>query len=97
MFRFITLIFFGPFILVGKSEDLSLRQTIKRSIPYVELKGQEWIKKNKCVSCHQVNTMIWSLSLAKKKGFMVSEKLESWIDWSVEESLKNNEKGKLVG
>ena len=97
MLRFVSLIFFGPFILVGKSEDLSLRQTIERSIPYIELKGQEWIKKNKCVSCHQVNTMIWSLSLAKQKGFMVSEKLESWIDWSVEESLKNNEKGKVVG
>ena len=96
MLRFVSLIFFGPFILVGKSEDLSLRQTIERSIPYIELKGQEWIKKNKCVSCHQVNTMVWSLSKAKKKGFIVSEKLESWIDWSVEESLKNNEKGKLA-
>lgn len=97
MLRFVTLIFFGPFILVGKWEDLSLRQTIERSIPYIELKGQEWIKKNKCVSCHQVNTMIWSLSLAKQKGFMVSEKLESWIDWSVKESLKTNEKEKVVG
>jgi len=97
MYRFVGLIFLCPFILVGKSEDLLVRQTIERSIPYVELKGQEWIKKNKCVSCHQVNTMIWSLSLAEKKGFAVSEKLGSWIDWSVEESLKKNEKGKRVG
>jgi len=96
-YRFGWLIFLSPFILVGKSEDLSVRQTIERSIPYVEVKGQEWIKKNKCVSCHQINTMIWSLSLAKQKGFIVSEKLRSWIDWSVEESLKNNEKGKVVG
>ena len=97
MYRFVGLIFLCPFILVGKSEDLLVRQTIERSIPYLELKGQEWIKKNKCVSCHQVNTMIWSLSLAEKKGFAVSEKLGSWIDWSVEESLKKNEKGKRVG
>lgn len=97
MYRFVGLIFLCPFILVGKSEDLLVRQTIERSIPYVELKGQEWIKKNKCVSCHQVNTMIWSLSLAEKKGFAVSEKLGSWIGWSVEESLKKNEKGKRVG
>lgn len=97
MYRFVGLIFLCPFILVGKSEDLLVRQTIERSIPYVELKGQEWIKKNKCVSCHQVNTMIWSLSLAKQKGFAVSKKLGSWIDWSVEESLKKNEKGKRVG
>lgn len=97
MYRFVGLIFLCPFILVGKSEDLLVRQTIERSIPYLELKGQEWIKKNKCVSCHQVNTMIWSLSLAKQKGFAVSKKLGSWIDWSVEESLKKNEKGKRVG
>ncbi|MBT3666792.1 MAG: hypothetical protein HN548_04870 [Opitutae bacterium] len=91
------LIFLIPFALSGKTDLTLVRQTIEKSIPYVELKGQQWIKKNKCVSCHQINTMIWSLSLAKKKGFTVSEKLGSWIEWSVEESLNKNKKGKLMG
>lgn len=74
-----------------------IRKTIQRAIPFVEEKGVNWIEKKDCVSCHRVSTMVWSLSLARAKGFKVSDELDEWIDWSVKKSLAKNDKGKIIG
>ncbi len=74
-----------------------IRETVQRSIPFIEEKGQWWITKKKCVSCHRGGNMVWSLSLAKRNGFEVSQKLEDWLQWSIEKSLSKNEKGNVVG
>lgn len=74
-----------------------LRATIQRSVPYIEDRGTWWIEKKKCVSCHRVGTMVWSLTAAQAHGFSVSEELAQWRDWTLDASLKTNQKGKLVG
>ena len=76
---------------------IQVRETIQRSIPYIEEKGLWWIERKKCVTCHRVGTMVWSLQAAKQNGFDVSDKLEEWLDWAVNKSLSKNEKGKLIG
>ena len=74
-----------------------VRATIRSSIPYIQEKGQWWIEQKKCVSCHRVGTMVWSLGAARQRGFPVSDRLDEWFDWSIETSLAKNDKGKIVG
>ena len=73
-----------------------VRATIDRAIPFVEQGGVDWIDQRDCVSCHTVGNMVWSLSVAKSKGFEVSDQLGQWIDWSIESLLAKNDKGKIV-
>ena len=79
------------------ADEQPVRQAIERAIPFIEEEGVNWIEKRNCVSCHRINTMVWSLSLAKARGFKVSHELDEWIDWSVKASLGKNDKGKVVG
>lgn len=74
-----------------------VRETVQRSIPFIEEKGLWWIEKKKCVSCHRGGNMIWSLNAAKQHGFEVSARLTEWTDWSTDKSLSKNDKGKTVG
>lgn len=71
-----------------------VRQAIERSIPYIEKQGVSWIEKKKCVSCHRVGTMLWSLSAAQQRGFEVSDRLDEWFAWAFQKSTEN-EKGKI--
>ncbi|MCA9020445.1 MAG: hypothetical protein KDA74_09905, partial [Planctomycetaceae bacterium] len=74
-----------------------IRETVQRSIPYIEEKGTWWIEQKKCVSCHRSGNMIWSLNAAKQHGFQVSDQLQEWTDWSTDKSLSKNDKGTIVG
>lgn len=74
-----------------------IRATIQRSIPYIQEKGVWWIETKKCVSCHRVGTMLWSLNAARQKGLRASDRLDEWLEWSLETSLSTNDKGKIVG
>jgi len=58
------------------------RQAIERAIPFIEEQGVDWIESKECASCHRINTMVWSLSLAKTRGFKVSKELDEWIHCS---------------
>ena len=66
-----------------------VRQAIERSIPYIEKQGVSWIEKKKCVSCHRVGTMLWSLSAAQQRGFEVSDRLDEWFAWAFQKSTEN--------
>lgn len=75
---------------VGRAEEpsvtrsVAVQQTVTKALPYLWSKGEGWIEKRGCVSCHQVPTMLWSLSTAQQRGFEVdSERLRKWQEWSV--------------
>lgn len=90
----------GTWTVFGAEQpsDQQVRNTIAQSLPYIVEKGQWWIDEKKCVSCHRVSFMTWSLAAAKRKGFDVDEtKLNEWIDWSLSEQLIADEKGELAG
>ena len=72
-----------------------IRQSVQRSLPYIEERGDWWIQKKKCMSCHRVSTMVWSLREASRQGFSVSERVDEWTDWAVTESLSENDKGEI--
>lgn len=76
---------------------VQIRETVQRSIPFIEEKGLWWIEEKKCVTCHRVGNMVWSLQAAKQRGFTVSKRLAEWRQWSIDKTLANNDKGKITG
>ncbi len=63
--------------------DEALRQAVQRSIPYIEKEGNAWIAEKKCITCHQVPFMVWSLNSANLHGFEVDKTgLEHANKWS---------------
>ena len=74
-----------------------VRQAVQRSISYIQDRGVWWIQGKKCVSCHRVNTMVWSLATARRNGFQVSDQLDEWLTWAIDTSLSKNDTGKVVG
>ncbi|MDA0918606.1 MAG: hypothetical protein O2945_06005 [Planctomycetota bacterium] len=77
--------------------ETAVRQAIQKSLPYIEEKGIYWIEKKKCVSCHRVSFMTWSLSAAARRGFDVDlARVNDWIDWSIEQGIPKPEGDKPV-
>ncbi len=81
----------------GGSSPAEVRAAVRRSVPYIEEQGTSWIEDKKCVSCHRVNNMVWSLAVARHKGIQVSDQLDQWIQWSVEQSLAKNDQDTVIG
>lgn len=74
------------------TSDAVVRKTIEKSLPFIEEKGLYWIEKKKCVSCHRVSFMTWSLSSAARRGFDVDlAKVNEWIEWSIEQDVPQPE------
>lgn len=91
-------------IAAQSSVPLEVDTMIKRSLPFIEKEGIAWIEQKKCVSCHQVPSMLWSLQKAADAGFEVDrEKLEKWSAWSREwknwmnPTWKGDETAAIVG
>jgi squalene-hopene/tetraprenyl-beta-curcumene cyclase len=73
--------------------NADVRATVTRSLPFIEAKGVWWIEEKKCVTCHRVGLMTWSLTEAARRGFAVDgDKLEKWTEWTLTKSLTRNEK-----
>lgn len=61
------------FITSATAQDTSpaseeIRTAIQNSIPHIEREGWKWIKTKKCLSCHMIPFMQWSLHEAKRRG-----------------------------
>lgn len=77
--------------------DEQVKQAIERAVPVIETDGVAWIENKKCSSCHRVGMMVWSLGRARQRGFAVSDRLDEWFAWALEESVRKNDDGKIVG
>ncbi|MEL7497208.1 MAG: hypothetical protein AAFN77_06325 [Planctomycetota bacterium] len=59
-----------------------LNASIDRSLPYLAERGQWWIDKKECMSCHRVSFTAWSHIEAKAAGADVDDgQINEWIDW----------------
>ena len=54
--------------------DDAVRAAIERSLPFIQTEGQKWIDEKKCVTCHQVPFMVWSLNAAADRGIVLDER-----------------------
>lgn len=72
----------------SESTESALRETVAKALPYIEERGDWWIERNNCVSCHRVSVMTWALSDARAHGFDVDfDSLQSLQRWSREALL----------
>lgn len=70
------------------ASEAVVRSIVAKSLPYIEEQGLYWIEKKKCVSCHRVSFMTWSLSAAAGRGFDIDlAKVNEWINWSIDEGI----------
>lgn len=71
-----------------RGDDLSkssLRDVVRKSLPFIEKEGFAWIEEKKCLSCHQVPSMVWSLNRAQEAGFELDAKQMKTLNrWSTE-------------
>ena len=61
-----------------------VRESVERSLVFLEKSGMDWWNKSKCASCHHVPMTMWSLSEAKNHGFSINDKsLEQLRDGAI--------------
>ena len=76
----------------GSSEVFTKRSpkkdpSVDRALAYIFDKGEAWIKERKCVSCHMIPHMMWSLSAASQSGHALPpEKAKELTQWSLEDT-----------
>jgi hypothetical protein len=81
----LTLILLVPAADSDAVSSQQLKDAVQRSVPFLETRGQEWIDEKKCISCHQVPFMLWSLREAQQHGLTVDEaKLNKTFDWALD-------------
>jgi len=74
-----------------------VRSAVERGVGFLEEKGAWWIEEKKCVSCHRVGMMVWSLQAARNRGVSVNHRLDEWSRWAVQSTLATNDAGSPVG
>ncbi|MGB0579059.1 MAG: hypothetical protein ACPGVU_05090 [Limisphaerales bacterium] len=68
--------------LVGANDAESI---IRKAVPYLESNGVMWMQERKCVSCHQITSMLWGLNeTAQTEIGFDRKKLEEWRKWAAE-------------
>ena len=59
--------------------------SIQKSLPYIEERGNWWIEKKECMSCHRVAFTAWShVEAIHAGGKGDEEKVNGWIDWCLD-------------
>ncbi|HWC90573.1 MAG TPA: hypothetical protein VG433_12985, partial [Pirellulales bacterium] len=63
--------------LASAAEQGELRaqaaKAVELAVPYLEDYGEGWIVERKCISCHYVSFMVWSLESVRHAGLKVDE------------------------
>ncbi len=77
----------GAWLLIGGGEapsEAAVRAAVEKSLPFVIAEGEKWIAEKKCVTCHQVPFMVWSLNAAAERGIELDrQKREQFSSWAV--------------
>lgn len=74
-----------------------IRQSVVKSLPFLEREGLAWMRGKACVTCHQIPAMVWSLGEARRHGYGVdAAKLALWNTWSLDNGWKRGVYYKLT-
>ena len=88
---------FSSVLYAAEATQDAVRGAVARSLPYIAERGQWWMDKKKCVSCHRGAFTIWAHAAAAEAGLDVDQsQLTAWVDWSFEAMLKKNDKDVVV-
>lgn len=85
-------------IVAEENRAAATRDAVNRSLPYLMERGDWWIEKKNCVSCHRISFQIWSHADALSRGFDVdSDELKEVTTWSIEALQAEDDKGVVTG
>ena len=60
---------------------------VQRAVPFLMSEGAKWIEDKKCISCHMVPFMLWSLTEAEAAGFEVpDDEFRAKTQWSLDDA-----------
>jgi len=63
--------------------------TVERALTYIFNKGEAWIRERKCVSCHMIPHMMWSLTVASQSGYKLpKDKAKELTQWSLDDAYR---------
>jgi squalene-hopene/tetraprenyl-beta-curcumene cyclase len=68
--------------LLAADDDLAIA---RRALPFLEREGTAWMEERKCVSCHQIPSMLWSFQRASEVRLLEpadATKLTEWTAWA---------------
>jgi hypothetical protein len=86
------------FLLLAASPEAptadEMRQSVEKSLVYIEREGVVWIETKKCNSCHQVPIMVWSHVEARRQGLKLNEAgLVDWLNFSLDKAESGGHDG----
>ncbi len=87
----------APTVEADAPSPEQVRQTVERSLVFLEKSGTAWWTGSKCASCHHVPISIWTLTEAKQVGFAVNDKALDELRTAALASYANHPKLKPVG
>jgi pimeloyl-ACP methyl ester carboxylesterase/tetratricopeptide (TPR) repeat protein len=56
-----------------RSSDISIRTAASRGLAVLEKGGTDWLKRQRCASCHHQGLLVPVASVARRQGFIVDE------------------------
>ena len=60
---------------------------VQRAVPFLMSEGAKWIEEKKCISCHMVPFMLWSLTEAEAAGAEVpDDEFRERTQWSLDDA-----------
>ena len=63
-------------------DETAVRESVGRSLPFLESAGVAWMEERCCMSCHHVPFLLWTHRTAAAKEFDIdSQKLSDWEAW----------------
>lgn len=88
----VQIIVFADETAISYQLQLEIKDTVKKSLPYLEEKGEGWMVEHKCSSCHQVPSMLWSLNTANHHGlYPEKKKLDQWASWAEDKMIDRHD------
>jgi hypothetical protein len=73
-----------------------IRESVSRSLPFLESEGVAWMEGRLCMSCHHVPFTVWTHHAAQAKGIAIdTQKLAQWDEWVRQDSLSQRHSFRL--
>lgn len=72
-----------------RERNQQIRDSIGKALPYIQKRGDWWIKRNKCMSCHRTSFTAWSHVAAKDAGMKVDQKdVDRWMKFNLKNLME---------
>jgi hypothetical protein len=80
----------------AEAGDAKVRETVTRSLGFLEKEGVAWMQERGCASCHNTTFLVWSHNEAARRGVPVdAAKVEAWTNWALVNGLARKDGGGL--